>query len=343
MILASLSANATGRVQSRQEFKREAFGLWLAQVPAGTVVAMEACGGAHQWARRCMAYGLQPRITAAQFVRPFCKNPQAKNDAADAEANATAVRQDNMRFVPIKSVDQQVRLCWHRAREGYKVEHRALGNRIRGLLAEFGRVVPNTDAALRAALADLDHADLPASLNALIADMTAHWHAIGKRKDACEAQIQTHAQTDERCQRLRSILGVGALSADAMVATVGTAREFKNGRQLAAWLGLVPSQHSTGGATRMGPISCRGDAYVRTLLIQGARSSLQRAKAVSVEKSTPEQVWIRELACRLPFGKVIVAIANKHARQVWALLAHGLDYDPNACLHHPMHRPTQSA
>ncbi|WP_291222462.1 IS110 family transposase [Dokdonella sp.] len=255
MILASLSANATGRVQSRQEFKREAFGLWLAQVPAGTVVAMEACGGAHQWARRCMAYGLQPRITAAQFVRPFCKNPQAKNDAADAEANATAVRQDNMRFVPIKSVDQQVRLCRHRAREGYKVEHRALGNRIRGLLAEFGRVVPNTDAALRAALADLDHADLPASLNALIADMTARWHAIGKRKDACEAQIQTHAQADERCQRLRSILGVGALSADAMVATVG----YRSAKS--SWRLPTNMPAKSGLCWRMGWITTRVLAY----------------------------------------------------------------------------------
>lgn len=181
-----------GRVLERKEHTRESFAVWLAQVPRGTQVAMEACGGAHHWARRCIAYGLQPRIMAAQFVTPFRKANKTKNDRADAEAIATAARQGNMRFVPIKSVDQQLRLCWHRAREGYKVEHRALGNRIRGLLAEFGNVVPNTDAALRAALADLDHAKLPASLNALLADMTAHWHAIGKRRDACEAQIQAH-------------------------------------------------------------------------------------------------------------------------------------------------------
>ena len=112
---------------------------------------------------------------------------------------------------------------------------------------------------------------------------------------------------------------------------------------MAAWLGLVPSQHSTGGVTRLGPISCRGDAYVRTLLIQGARSSLQRAKAVSVEKSTPEQMWIRSLACRLPFGKVLVAIANKHARQLWALLAHDVDYDPTAFTRHPMQRRSNPA
>lgn len=113
---------------------------------------------------------------------------------------------------------------------------------------------------------------------------------------------------------------------------------FKNGRQLAAWLGLVPTQHSSGGHARLGGISCRGDGYLRTLLIQGARSSLQRAKAVTIDKATPEQQWIRELAKRMPFGKVIVAIANKHARHIWAMLAHDVDYDPHACLNHPMHR-----
>ena len=141
---------------------------------------------------------------------------------------------------------------------------------------------------------------------------------------------------DERCVRLRAIIGVGPITADAMVASVGTAREFKNGRQLAAWLGLVPTQHSSGGHTRLGTISCRGDTYLRTLLIQGARSSLQRAKAVSAEKSTPEQIWIRQLAGRMSFGKVLVAIANKHARQLWAMLAHDETYDADAWLKHPM-------
>lgn len=138
--------------------------------------------------------------------------------------------------------------------------------------------------------------------------------------------------------KLRALIGVGPLTADAMVASVGTAHEFRNGRQLAAWLGLVPSQHSSGGHTRLGTISCRGDAYLRTLLIQGARSSLERAKHTRVEQSTPEQVWIRTLACRLPFGKVIVAIANKHARQLWAMLAHEVDYDPHARLMPPTSR-----
>ncbi len=136
--------------------------------------------------------------------------------------------------------------------------------------------------------------------------------------------------------RLRAIIGIGPITADAVVATVGSAQSFKNGRQFAAWLGLVPMQHSSGGHTRLGHISCRGDGYLRTLLIQGARSSLHRAKAVAPPQATPEQRWIRDLATRMPFGKVLVAIANKHARQLWAMLARDEEYDPHAWMKHPM-------
>ena len=193
------------------------------------------------------------------------------------------------------------------------------------------------ESALREALAGLDQAkELPAELIVLIRTLGAHWQQVRERIADCDARIEAHAEADERCVRLRAIIGVGPLTADAMVASVGSAKDFRNGRQMAAWLGLVPTQHSSGGHTRLGTISCRGDAYLRTLLIQGARSSLQRAKAVSVERSTPEQRWINRLAARMPFGKLLVAIANKHARQLWAMLAHDVDYDPDASLHHPM-------
>ena len=338
-VFSVCEVDGAGRVLRRMDLKRDAFVTWLAQVPAGTVVAMEACSGAHHWARRCLAYGLQPRIMAAQFVAPFRKGGTTKNDRADAEAIATAARQGNMRFVPVKALDQQARLAWHRVREGYKVESLAIGNRIRGLLAEFGVVVAQSDLALRRRLAELDaQIDLPAEFKELLRDLTDHWKQLRLRLDACDARIEAHARADERCVRLRAIIGIGPITADAAVATVGNAREFRQGRQMAAWLGLVPTQHSSGGHARLGGISCRGDDYLRTLLIQGARSSLQRAKAVATEKATPEQRWIRTLDGRLPFGKVIVAIANKHARQVWAMLAHGVDYDPHACLNHPMHQ-----
>jgi transposase len=343
-VFSVCAMDGAGHVLERREFKREAFAVWLAQRPAGTVVAMEACSGAHHWARRCQAYGLQPRIMAAQFVTPFRKSGRTKNDRADAEAIATAARQGNMRFVPVKDIDQQVRLSWHRVREGYKAESLAIGNRLRGLLAEFGVIVAPSDRALCRLLADLDGPPgLPAELRELLRDLAGHWKRLRLHLDACDARIEAHARQDERCVRLRAVTGIGPITADAAVATVGNAREFKQGRQMAAWLGLVPTQHSSGGHVRLGEISCRGDAYLRTLLIQGARSSLQRAKAVATEKATPEQRWIRSLDTRLPFGKVIVAIANKHARQIWAMLAYEVDYDPCACLSHPMHQGSHTA
>lgn len=334
---STCEVDSTGRVLHRRDLKRDGFATWLAQQPVGTVVAMEACGSAHHWGRRCLELGLVPRLMAAQFVRPFRKNPLAKNDPNDAEAIATAARQGNMRFVPVKDIGQQTRLSWHRVREGYKVESRAIANRLRGLLAEFGVVVAKGERALRCTLADLDaYPELPAELKELLRALAGHWAQVVAALVACERRIEAHARQGARCVRVREPVGIGALTADAMVASVGNAREFKNGRQLAAWIGLVPSQHSSGGRARLGMISCRGDAYLRTLLIQGARSSLERAKRVTVDKATPEQLWIRSLACRMPFGKVVTAIANKHARQIWAMLAHDVDYDPSAFLHHPM-------
>ena len=317
-VFSVCSVDAAGRVQDRRELRREAFKQWLPNVPAGTIVAMEACSGAHHWARRCQAHSLQPRLMAAQFVAPFRKSRTAKNDRNDAEAIATAARQGNMRFVPVKTVDQQVRLSWHRMREGYKAEALATSNRLRGLLAEFGVVVAQSDAALRRTLADLDALSLPSSLTVLLRDVDAHWQALQNRIADADRRIQAHAKADEACARLRAIIGVGPITADAVVATIGSAQDFKNGRQFAAWLGLVPMQHSSGGRSRLGRISCRGDGYLRTLLIQGARSSLQRAKAVAWEKATPEQRWVPELEPRLPPGNARGAGADQQARPAWA-------------------------
>ena len=328
--------NERGAVKQRSDLRREGFAVWLAQLPAETLVAMEACSGAHHWARRCSALGLQPKLIAAQFVTPFRKSRNAKNDRNDAESIATAARQGNMRFVPIKTLDQQTRLCWHRVREGDKTESLAISNRLRGLLAEFGCVVPQSDAALRQVLADLSAHDLPVQLIELLTVLNSHWQQVQERIAASDRRIEQHAKADERCRRARAIIGVGALTADALVAMVGNAQSFKNGRQMAAWLGLTPSQFSSGGKSRLGGITHRGDAYLRTLLVQGARSSLQRAKAVSLEKATPEQIWIKHLSARTSFGKILVAIANKHARQLWAILARGEHYDPEAWLKHPM-------
>jgi len=335
-VFAACELDSGGRVSQRRELRREPFAQWLAQLPAGTVVAMEACSGAHHWARRCQEHGLQPRLMAAQFVSPFRKRQSTKNDRNDAEAIATAARQGNMRFVPVKSVEQQARLAEHRIREGYKTEARAIGNRLRGVLAEFGVVIPQTDSALHRTLAGLSDLPIPPHLQRLLVDLHLHWQHVHAQLEVCGLRIKANAKADLRSVRLQQIIGVGALTADALVATIGDGRDFKNGRQLAAWLGLTPAQHSSGGKARLGRITRRGDGYLRTLLIQGARSSLQRAQAVTRERASAEQIWIRDLATRLPFGKVLVAIANKHARQAWAMLARGEEYDAEAWLKHPM-------
>lgn len=328
--------DGSGRVVARKELKREPLKAWLAQQPAGTVVAMEACGGAHFFARYCQAQGLVPRLMAAQFVKPFRKSALIKNDRNDAEAIATAARQGNMRFVAVKTEAQQVRLAWHRAREGYKKAIMACTNQIRGLLAEFDVIFNRTAQELRRALARLDEYGLPAALVELVHMQMTLWDTLEDGLASTTRHISASAAADERCQRVSAITGVGPLTADAVVAAVGNARDFRNGRQFAAWLGITPTQHGTGGKVQLGRTSCRGDAYLRTLLIQGARSSLQRAGLTPTDKATPEQRWIVALAARKPFGKVVSAIANKHARQIWAMLAHEVSYDPEAGLKHPM-------
>ena len=336
-VFAICETNHSGHVIRRLELRRDAFCHYLSQLPAASVVAMEACSGAHHWARLCQRHGLIPKLIAAQLVTPFRKSACNKNDRNDAEAIATAARQGNMRFVAVKDVDQQARLCWHRVREGYKVESLAISNRLRGLLAEFGLAIAQSDSALQKAVADDRlRAQLPSTLLPLIDDLHTHWQQVKQRIAAIDRRVAAHAKADARSVRAQQLVGVGPLTADALVASIGNAHEFTNGRQLAAWLGLTPTQHSSGGKARLGGISCRGDNYLRTLLIQGARSCLQQAKLANPQTATAEQIWIKSLASRLPFGKVLVAIANKHARQLWAMLRRGEDYDSEAWLQHPM-------
>jgi transposase len=329
--------DGSGRVVVRQDLRRAPFACYLAQLPVGTVVAMEACSGAHHWARGCQDHGLIPKLMAAQFVKPFRKSQLNKNDRNDAEAIATAARQGNMRFVAVKTVEQQARLSWHRVREGYKAQALAASNCLRGLLAEFGIVVAQTDAALNRALHEQSVlSGLPQMMRELVREHQAHWQGLRQRVAEYERRIAAHAKLDVRCVRVQGASGIGPLNADAVVASVGNAHEFANGRQFAAWLGIVPMQHSSGGKQRLGSISRRGDSYLRTLLIQGARSSWQQARRVAPGRATAEQLWIKQLCQRMSFGKAVVAIANKHARQMWAMLARGEDYDADAWQRHPM-------
>jgi transposase len=321
--------NGAGEVVERQRLRRSAFERWLASIPACSVVAMEACSSAHHWGRLLAARGHTVRLIAPAFVTPFRKS--GKNDDNDAEAIAIAASQPTMRFVAVKSVEAQAILSWHRARQGWIEERCALINRLRGLLAEFGVVIARSAEQMRRALPALvGSCTLPAPLQPLLLEAAEQLRSIDARLARCDAEVAAHARTDCAAQRLREVLGIGPLTSSALPAAVADARAFRNARQFAAWLGITPSQHSSGGKTRLGRSTRAGNAYLRTLLVQGARSTLQAALRTAPAKATHLQRWIVTLYQRKGYHKTLVAIANKHARIVWVLLARGENYDPNA-------------
>lgn len=330
-VITVCAQDRSGRTLERRDIRRAAFRPWLMRLPAGCVVGMEACSASHYWAREMASLGLEPRIMAAEFVQPFRKSRASKNDRNDAEAIAVAVREANMRFVAVKSVDQQARLARHRVREGWKEERTALVNRIRGVLAEFGVSFPRSTAALKKGLVEALHDDrVPTPVRELVASVREHLDLLDQRIAICDREIALACRADPAAKRLQELTGVGPTSADAVIATVGNARVFRNGRQFAAWMGLTPRQFSSGGKTKLGAITRRGDAYLRTLLVQGARSTLQQALRCRSEKANRLQQWIVQLHTRAGYHKTLVAIANKNARMLWALLAKEESYNPDA-------------
>jgi transposase len=247
-------------------------------------------------------------------VVPYRKS--GKNDGNDAEAICEAVQRPNMRFVPVKSAEQQAVLALHRVRQGFIEERTALINRLRAVLTEFGVVLPNrVQWVRRDALAAAEA--LPALAQTAVADLRAHLTLLDERIGAYDRALQAQARESEAAQRLMQIRGIGPLTAVAIVATVGNARDFSSGRQFAAWLGLTPRQHSTGGKPRLGHITRRGDAYLRMLLVQGARSVLHTALRHTDRLSR----WALSLQTRRGYHKALVAIAAKNARIAWALLS----------------------
>lgn len=289
------------------------------------LVGMEACGSAHYWARELRALGHDVRLIAPQFVAPYRKND--KNDGNDAEAICEAVDRPHMRFVPIKTVAQQAVLTVHRARQLLVAERTALVNQTRGLLAEYGVIVSTSIGALRRAWASLLEApELPALAREVFVDLADRLRALDERIAAYDRRVAQLARQTEPAQRLMQVPGVGPVTATAVVATVGDARTFTNGRQFAAWLGLVPRQHSSGGSRRLGRITKRGDVYLRTLLIHGARA-VMRQLAHRVDATSR---WVMALKARRGFNKAAVALAAKQARVLWALLVTGRPYQPAA-------------
>lgn len=283
------------------------------------VIGMEACSGAHHWARLFAAHGHTVRLMAPKFVVPYrLSGKRGKNDAADAAAICEAVSRPNMRFVPVKSISQQCELLVHRARQGFVAQRTATLNRIRGLLSELGIVLPLKAATVRReALRQLE--DLPGLANTVVGDLLSEVSQLDERIAQYDRHIRQMAKTSEAATQLMQLPGVAETTATALVASVGRGQEFKCGRQLAAWLGLVPGQYSSGGKQRLGRITKTGDPYLRMLLILGARAVLNTAK----DKSDPVSRWAVQLAARVGYWKAIVAIAAKNARMCWAVLARG--------------------
>lgn len=276
-------------------------------------IGMEACSGSHEWARRFTALGHEAKLMAAKFVRPYRKNE--KNDGNDAEAICEAVGRPNMRFVPVKSAEQQALIALHRTRQGFVVERTAVINCIRGLLSEFGVVLPQSAEIVRRQASICAEA-LPTIARRMIEDLRAHLAILDERIRAYDRELEVHARDSEPARRLMQIRGIGPLTALAIVASVGNARDFANGRQFAAWLGLTPRQHSSGGKSRLGHITKRGDAYLRSLLVQGARATLHTAMRHTDRISR----WALSLQQRRGYRRALVAIAAKNARIAWALL-----------------------
>lgn len=280
------------------------------------LIGMEACSGAHHWAREFQKYGHTVRIMAPKFVAPYrMGGKHGKNDAADAAAICEAVARPNMRFVPIKTIEQQGKLFVHRVHQGYVAERTALINRIRGLLSELGIVLPQAFKAFHQGVHNVLE-DLPGYCNQVIAELMSELSHIQERITYSERRIQQMAATDDQARRLMQLRGIGPTTASAIVASIGNGHDFKNGRQFSSWLGLVPKQNSSGGKSKLGSITKAGDHYLRTLLVLGARALLARA----VGKSDSVSRWALQLKERRGYGRALVAIAAKNARMCWAAL-----------------------
>ena len=311
-----------GKAVLRRRLKRVEVVSFFARL-APCLIGLEACGSAHFWARKLTELGHTVKLMAPQFVKPYVKTN--KNDARDAEAICEAVLRPTMRFVPIKSVEQQQLLGLHRARQGFVAARTAQANQIRGLLSELGVVIPKgigqLERQIPGILADA-HNGLSEGSREFFTRLLEHFRELERQVRELELQIKAWHGQSVASQRLQGIPGIGPLTASALVASIGDAKTFKNGRQLAAWLGLVPRQDSTGGKERLLGISKRGDTYLRTLLIHGARAVLTRLKC----HADQAHGWLARLLQRRNHNIAAVALANKNARIVWALLAHGRDY-----------------
>lgn len=311
--------DASGRGALRRQLRRSQMEPFFAALPA-SVIAIEACPSAHFWARRLQQYGHEVRLVPPKYVKPFVK--RSKNDAVDAEAIVQAASRPTMRFVPVKTADQQALLMLHRTRSLLTRQETSLICAIRGHFAEFGIVEAVGAHRVKGLIARLDDAELelPELARDMLRELAGHLEALQSRLREIERKIRHVHRESAVCQRLETIPGVGPVIATAIAATVPDATEFRSGREFAAWLGLVPRQNSTGGKARLGAISKQGNTYLRRLLIVGANSVMRWSKRAQKDP------WLNGLRARKPHLVAAVALANKIARIAWAVMAKGDTY-----------------
>jgi transposase len=314
-------ANRKGKCVLRKRLSRQKLIEFMSNLKP-CLVGIEACTGAHYWARTFKSMGHEVKMMSPQFVKPYVKSN--KNDRNDAEAICEAVTRPGMRFVPIKNIEQQDTLLSHRARELAIKQRTGLVNQIRGLLQEYGVIIAKGISHVNELPEILErNADkLSFQAKKFFHRLYEQFKQIDEQVDIHEKEIHQMASKDTMCQEVMNIEGVGPITASAIVATVGDAKVFKNGREVAAWLGLVPKQHSSGNKIVLGGISKRGDRYVRKLLIHGARSVVN----VCETKSDPKSLWVADKKRRCGYNKASVALANKNARTIWAIMATGECY-----------------
>lgn len=330
------AVDGAGRVVTNRALARDKFLAWCAQLPPGCMVVMEVSSSAHHWARQLLAMGLDARIVSAQLAAPYrAEGASGKNDANDAAAICEAAGRPHMRFIPVKSVEQQSMLCVHRLREGVKADRTACINRIRGLLLEFGVAVPTGVKALSATLDDILE-DASNELNGLarvtLQRAQAQWRELDAHLMWCDERLAAHEQNNDEVKRAGQLMGVGPVTASAAVATVVDFKQFRSGAQFGAWLGLTPKQRSSGGKSNLGTITKRGDPYLRTLLIQGAKSVVNTAHT----RTDPISRWVLALKQRSGWQRAVVALANKNARILWAVMTRGERFDA----HHVSVKPS---
>ncbi|HNC14243.1 MAG TPA: IS110 family transposase [Cyclobacteriaceae bacterium] len=311
-----------GRNIVQKKIARHKLPEFMANLPP-CLIGLEACGGAHYWARKFSQIGHQVKLMSPQFVKPYVKSN--KNDALDAQAICEAVTRPTMRFVAPKSIEQQDIQSLHRIRSNFVKQRTALTNQIRGLLAEYGIIIAQGITHVRKKLPEIvedANNDLSFYGRQLFNELLNTLQDLDKKVDHYNQQVETVCKNNEICQRLVKIEGVGALTATALVASIGDAQVFKNGREMSAFIGLVPKQHSSGGKTKLLGISKRGDRYLRCLLIHGARAVISRSKNLPKKKAQ----WLADLIERRGKNRAIVALANKNVRMMWAMMAHDEQY-----------------